>query len=548
MRIATVKAEKAEEVNMRSRKVFLRVASNRIFVITLAVLLGLVLAYNSVRSSQENQDELRALAIAKATAAIPGIPDLLKSGDPEGELAALAEKIRVNTDAAYIVIADEHAIRFSHPNPSLIGKRLDGNQPALLGKSYTTINRSGTLGVSINGKTPIYNANGRIVGLVSAGILLSQLTNEGAVLLRAFLFFGFGLLVAGLLLSELLVRLARSRKLSDELEEVTAQFQEREAMLHSIREGVITLTPENRITLVNDEAIRLLEIKSSVLGKSIGEVIPAGRLRSLLLGEVESDDDFRVLTNKYSILINRRPVFDGDRAIGSVVTLRDRTEHIELLRELESVQNFSEALRSQQHEFANRIHVLNGLLELGKYEDASQFLGEIASVQSNLAEDLNIKLGNSLIAALLIAKVTVARERGVKLTIEVATPIDDLHIDQNALVTVIGNLVDNAIDAASGSPRAEVSILFHQAEQDSKIITVHDSGPGLPESNPDIVFEDGYSTKPSRGAGHRGLGLAIVQRLVRQCSGTIAAMNEGGATFWVQIPTLQDGQSKGSES
>jgi two-component system, CitB family, sensor kinase len=521
-----------------SRKVLFRVASNRIFIVSVAVVLGLILAYNSVRSNQENQDELRALAIAKATAAIPGIPDLLKSGDPEGELAALGEKIRVNTGAAYIVIADAHAIRFSHPNPLMIGQRLDGEQPALSGKSYTTINR-GTLGVSINGKTPIYNASGQIVGLVSAGILLSQLTDEGSALLRTFLFYGFGLLVAGLLLSELLVRLARSRKLSDELEEVTTQFQEREAMLHSIREGVITLTPENRITLVNDEAIRLLDFKTNVLGKSIGEVIPIGRLRSLLIGEVESDDDFRVLTDKFSILINRRPVFDGNRTIGSVVTLRDRTEHIELLRELESVQNFSEALRSQQHEFANRIHVLNGLLELGKYVEASQFLGEIASVQSNLAEDLNIKLGNSLIAALLIAKVTVARERGVKLAIEVATSIDDLSIDQNALVTVIGNLVDNAIDAASGSPRAEVSVLFEQVDPETKIITVHDSGPGLPEKNPEIVFEDGYSTKPSRGAGHRGLGLAIVRRLVAQCSGTIIASNEGGATFWVQIPTLR---------
>jgi len=132
--------------------------------------------------------------------------------------------------------------------------------------------------------------------------------------------------------------------------------------------------------------------------------------------------------------------------------------------------------------------------------------------------------------------------------VEVATPIDDLHIDQNALVTVIGNLVDNAIDAASGSPRAEVSVLFHQVDPESKIITVHDSGPGLPEENPDMVFADGYSTKPSRGAGHRGLGLAIVQRLVKQCAGTITASNEGGATFWVQIPTLQGKESRGVES
>ncbi len=533
---------------MKSRDVLLRAMSNRLFIVSIAVLVGLLMAYHSARSNQEAQDELRVLAIAKATAAIPGIPELLASGDPQGKLRDLAETLVKSTDASYIVIANAKAIRFSHPNSKLIGKRLDGDQPALLGRSYTTIDTKGTLGISVNGKTPIYDAAGRIVGLVSAGILLSKLAGEGSVLFHGFLFYGFGLLVGGLLLSELLVRLARGRKLKEELVDITAQFQEREAMLHSIREGVITLTSNNSISLVNDEACRLLEITPAVIGKTIGEVIPVGRLRSLLAGQVDTDDDQQVLTDKFSIIISRRPVFYGGRAIGSVVTLRDRTEHVELLRELESVKNFSEALRSQQHEFANRIHTLNGLLELEKYHEAMEYLGEIASVQSNLAEDLNIKLGNTLIAALLIAKVTIARERGVKMSVEVTTPIDDLHIDQNALVTVIGNLVDNAIDAASGTPRAEVVVHFVQVSAQFKSITVHDSGPGLPERNPYVVFEDGFSTKPSRGAGHRGLGLAIVQRLIRQSAGTITVSNEGGATFDARIPIAARDQLAGLHS
>lgn len=523
----------------------LRIAGNRIFVVTVAVLVGLILAYHSAQSNQEAQVELRVLAIAKATAAIPGIPELLASGDSKGKLKSLAETLRTSTDASYIVIADSHAIRFSHPNPKLIGQKLDGNQPALNGLSYTTIDVKGTLGISVNGKTPIYNSVGKIVGMVSAGILMSKLAGEGSVLFRGFLFYGFGLLVAGLLLSELLVRLARGRKLKAELVDLTAQFQEREAMLHSIREGVITLTSDNSITLVNDEAKRLLELGPNVIGKTIGEIIPLGRLRSLLAGQVSSEDDQQVLTDKFSIMISRRPVFYGGKEIGSVVTLRDRTEHVGLLRELESVKNFSEALRSQQHEFANRIHTLNGLLELEKFQEATEFLGEIASVQTNLAEDLNTKLGNTLIVALLVAKVTIARERGVKMSVKVATPIDDLQIEQNALVTVVGNLVDNAIDAASGSPRAEIGVLFHQTDPQFKIITVHDSGPGLPEKNPSVIFEDGYSTKPSRGAGHRGLGLAIVQRLIRQCSGTITFGNVDGATFVVRIPTMSNDQQEG---
>ena len=478
---------------------------------------------------------MRALAIAKATAAIPGLGAMLEAKDPEHQIRVIAETIRRNTDASYVVIADTHGIRYSHPNPALIGKRLDGRLLALTGISYTTIN-NGTLGRSVSGKTPIIDATGKIAGLVSAGILQSKLHSEGNYLLHSFLFFGVGFLFAGLLISELLIRLVRNRKLAVELEEVTTQFQERDAMLHAIREGVITLNPEDKITLINDEALRLLELEADVIGSRIEGVVPVGRLRQLLKGEIEGDDDLRVLTDKYSIIINRRSVSKKGEVIGSVVTLRDRTEHIGLLRELESVQNFTEALRSQQHEFANRLHVISGLLELKKYDEVSDFLGEIALAQTTLAEDLGIKLGNSLITALLIAKVAIARERGVKLDITAATSLDDLNVDPNALVTIVGNLVDNGIDAAAGSPRAEVTVVFKEIPGNRKSIRVHDSGPGLPEENPEIVFEDGFTTKTSRGAGHRGLGLAIVQRLVRQFSGTILATNESGATFVVELP------------
>ena len=521
---------------MSHKGVLTRVASQRIFIVALTGALGLLLAYNSAKSNQTNQYELRALAIAEATASMPTVPALLESGDPQHRLALLGETVRRNTQASYVVIANAQGIRFSHPNPKLIGKKLDGSQPALQGRSYTTIDRAGTLGVSVNGKAPIYGVNGKIVGMVSAGILLSALSTGSSFLIHGFFLYGIGLLLLGLLISEFLVRLERSRKLNEELEAVTTLTQEREAVLHSIREGVITLNLENRITLINDEALRLLGLSENVLGKRVSDVVAKSRISSLLLGEEETPGDFQVLTEKHSIVIDRREVLDSSNLIGFVITLRDRTEHIELLRELESVKNLTDALRSQQHEFANRIHTVNGLLELAKYEEAEKYLGEIAFVQSNLAEELSIKLGNSLMTALLIAKVTIAKERGVNLTIDAETSLDDLKINPNALVTIVGNLIDNAIDAASGSPMASVEVSFQKANDYSKFISVHDSGPGLPELDPSIVFQDGYSTKLSNGDRHRGLGLAIVHRLVRQSSGVITASNNGGATFVVNLP------------
>ncbi|HEX7404988.1 MAG TPA: sensor histidine kinase [Candidatus Nanopelagicaceae bacterium] len=522
---------------VKYRKFLLHLGTNRILIVIIAGILGFYLAFNAVRSVQDNQYGKRALAIANATAAIPEVAALLVQGDPTHKLALIGESIRKSTGATYVVIADKNGIRHSHPNPLLIGFRLDGQLFALQGKSYTTIN-NGTLGRSANGKTPIYDAQHRIVGMVSAGILQSTFAGENRYLKQIFWVYGMGIMLLGFLISEFLARKLKGRRLTLELEEITTKFQERDAMLHGIKEGVITLTNHRKITLINDEAKRLLGVDSSALGKQIEVIIPPGRLLDLLKGDILPGDDEIVLTDNFSLKISRRSVRQMGRDIGSVITLRDRTEHIGLMRELDSVKNLTDALRAQQHEYANRMHTLNGLLELKRYDEASDYLGEISLIDAILAESLSNTLANPTVTALLIAKVVIARERGLDLDIDAAISIDDLAIDQNALITVVGNLLDNAIDAATGSPRGQVEISFTAGLPGRKVIRVHDSGAGLPEEFPHIVFEDGYSTKTPRAEGHRGLGLAIVQRLVKQVQGVILAFNEEGATFLVDLPVV----------
>jgi two-component system CitB family sensor kinase len=277
-----------------------------------------------------------------------------------------------------------------------------------------------------------------------------------------------------------------------------------------------------------------------VLGKKIIEVLPEGRLRDLLLGHIPQGDDELVLNENFSLRINRRSVRQMGRDMGAVVTLRDRTEHIGLMRELDSVRNLTDALRAQQHEYSNRLHTIYGLLELRRFEEASEYLGEISSISADLAETLHDNISNPTISALLIAKVSIARERGVNLSIDAEVPLNDIAIEQNALITIVGNLLDNAIDAASGTKDAHVEISMTGLEGGRKLIRVHDSGPGLPIPNPEVIFEDGYTTKPPRIGGHRGIGLAIVQRLVKQADGEISCFNQGGATFVVELPTTSN--------
>ena len=209
------------------------------------------------------------------------------------------------------------------------------------------------------------------------------------------------------------------------------------------------------------------------------------------------------------------------------------------MRELDSVTNLTNALRAQQHEYANRIHTLNGLVELGRFEDVQKYLGEISTMDADLAEKLNDKIANQTVTALLLAKVVIAREKGVNLEIDPQTSLDDISLDVNAQITVIGNLIDNAIDATAGKADAKVTLSIESSHSNTKIITVRDNGTGLPETRPEIVFQDGFSTKSAENSGHRGLGLAIVSRLVKQAGGTISCYNKHGAVFIVEIPVTK---------
>jgi two-component system CitB family sensor kinase len=469
---------------------------------------------------------------------MPEIVSYVESGDPTHQLPKLALNIAERTGASYIVIADKNGTRLSHPNPQLIGEKLTDAQDVLSGSTTATFHQ-GSLGLSANGRTPIRNIKGHVIGLVSAGYLTKTFAQDLRHLQNTFVFYGFGIIFLGFIIAEILSRTLRNRRMENELEDARVKFQEREAMLHAIKEGVITLTPDRRVILINDEAKRLLKLSDGAVGQAIDAVVPQGRLLDLLEGETLQGDDETVLNEDFSLRVNTRPVRQRGRVIGSVITLRDRTEHIGLMRELDSVTNLTNALRAQQHEYANRIHTLNGLIDLGRFEEAKQYLGEIASMDADLAEKLNDKISNQTVTALLLAKAVIARERGVTLEIDPQTSLDDVNLDLNAQVTVFGNLIDNAIDAVSGKFGAKVSVTITQSLSHTKNIIVRDNGGGLPEPRPDIVFEDGFSTKISESSAHRGLGLAIVSRLVKQSGGNISCYNNHGAVFVVEIPVNQ---------
>lgn len=295
-------------------------------------------------------------------------------------------------------------------------------------------------------------------------------------------------------------------------------------MLHGIREGVIALDRVGRVRLLNDEALRLLGLDAEAIGQPLDDVLGPGRTTDVLAGRVTGTDLLTVRGQRV-LVANRMPTDDG----GAVATLRDRTELEQLGRELDSTHGLIDALRAQDHEHANRMHTVLGLLELEMYDDAVEFVGEVVGDHRVTAEQVTEKIHDPLLAALLVGKATVAAERGVALWVADGTLLPDRLVDPRGLVTVVGNLVDNALDAVAGTPHARVEVELH-AEGRTAVLRVRDTGPGIPAERRELIFTDGWSTKKPPAHGKRGLGLSLVRRLAERQGGSAeAAEADGGA-------------------
>ncbi|MBC9729505.1 sensor histidine kinase [Streptomyces sp. TRM68367] len=518
------------------RRLSTRILAGQLCLLALTGVIGFVLFAVAQRAELDRAYEQRALAIAQTTAADPQIQQAMEYGTGGDVVQTVAERIRKASGASYVVVIDLHGIRHSHPMKSLIGKPVDEPRVVLDGRPEVGIDQGAT-GRSANGRAPLYGPTGTLVGEVSAGLPERDALGE---LWRELPTFGLyaGIATAiGSVGAYLLARRLKRSTFGLELEEIAGLLQDREAMLHGIREGVLAFDPEGRITVVNDEARRLVGL-GTALGSRLEEVLPDGRLRRALDGAL-AGPDVMVLTDDHCLVVNRMPVILHGRELGAVVTVRDRTEMVGLMRELDSVRGLTNALRAQQHEFTNRMHTVAGLLDIGEHDSAYEFAVESAGAGQALTESVRRRIGSPLMVGLVVAKSTVAAERGVRIVLsdDSALGEDPPHLQR--LLTVVGNLLDNAIDAAVDGPAPaggrEVQLTLAE-EPRQTTVRVADTGPGIPPYAAESVFEDGWSTRPDRGTARRGLGLALVHRLVQQCGGTTTVSEGPGAVFTVVLP------------
>ncbi|MFD4530097.1 ATP-binding protein, partial [Streptomyces sp. NPDC058470] len=508
-----------------------------------AVLIAVLVAgyalfsYVSDRGQAEEAAGRQAMAVAGSVADSPSVGEAIHTSDPTKTLQPYALHVQQDTDVDFVTIMNTAGIRWTHPDETLIGKHFLGNiDPALKGKSFTET-YTGTLGPSVRAVVPIWD-NGKIIGLVSAGIKVEVITARVQDQVTALLGVAAGALALGGLGTYVInARLRRSTH-GMNAAELSHMHDYHQAALHAVREGLLMLDGQFKVALINDGGRELLGVGGDVVGRSVAELgLPAPLTGALLSAEPRVDEVH--LTANRVLVVNTSPVSGGDRR-GTVVTLRDVTELQSLMGELDSERGFTLALRSQAHEAANRLHTVVSLIELGRAEEAVEFATAELELAQTLTDQVVAAVSEPVLAALLLGKAAQANERGVELVVSQDSAIDDGLLPDSLsardLVTVLGNLIDNAVDAAQGTVGARVTVTAF-TDADGLVLRVADTGAGVDPAHAEAVFQRGWSTKPS-GPGGRGLGLALVRQAVSRHDGTltVAAAAGGGAEFEARLP------------
>jgi sensor histidine kinase regulating citrate/malate metabolism len=453
-------------------------------------------------------------------------------------LQPYAEQVRADTGTSFITVLAPDRTRYTHPDPAEIGRPFRGTiAPALAGETFTET-YTGTLGPSVRATGPVEDPDGDVVALVSAGVTVEAIGQDLAGAVPGIVGTALVTLAVGGLGSWALSRRLQRQTQGLSPGQLARLLEYHHAVLHAVREGLLLVDGERRVQLVNDEARRLLGVDGDPTGRYLADLGLPPELTAVLVQQRTAVDEVHV-TGTRVLVVNQAPPRAGDGSAGTVVTLRDHTELQALTGELDSVRSFAESLRAQAHEAANRLHTTVSLVELGRTDEAIEFAtAQLASAQQ-LTDRVVGAVGDPVLAALVLGKAATAHERGVLLEIDPATSVGETGLPGGDLVTIVGNLLDNAIDAAlAGDPPRQVQ-LAAEVDAGRLEIRVEDTGPGVPDGDAARVFERGWSTKeaPDAPAGlGRGLGLALVAQAVRRHGGTITVRPGPGAEFVVSLP------------
>jgi sensor histidine kinase regulating citrate/malate metabolism len=524
--------------------------AGQMLVLQLAIVVVVLLAVAAVSLAQSEAtfnrvEGRRVSALAEQLAAHPLVRSRLVRPAPEEALAPLVHSTLVQSSVTSVTVAGADGRVVSSTNPTVVGDRLPLGRGVAAGRGWSgslTWDGSHELVAQVPVLGTTKGAIGRRLGTVMIGeaspTVWQRLSGASSYLL-AYLGIASALGVVG---SWLLARRVKRQTLGLEPREITGLAEHREAMLYGIAEGVVALDPQDRVTLVNDVGRRLLDLPADCVGRDLADLGIDGRLRDVLTGargDGRAAHDEVVVRHGTVLVLNRMTVTKDGRLLGSVTTLRDRTELARLEREIGSFRSTSELLRAQAHEFANQLHTISGLIQIGEQEEVVGYIRALNQRRNSLDLTVGRRVHDTAVAALLMAKASQAAERKVTLHVSDDTSLGRLaHEDAADVATVIGNLVDNAIDAAvAGEPVGDGAWVEVELRQDTAgvEIVVRDSGPGVAPELAHEVFVHGFTTKAAEEGG-RGIGLALTRLVCERRGGEITVTNTSeGAKFTARM-------------
>ncbi|MED1602055.1 sensor histidine kinase [Alkalihalophilus marmarensis] len=508
------------------------------------IIMGVFLHY-FFSDTIETQLGERALSVATSISLIPEIQEAFALDDPAAVIQPIVKPIQEETGAEFIVVGNTQEIRYAHPDEEKIGLKMVGedNVPALLqGESYIS-KATGSLGYSIRGKVPVYSEQ-EIVGVVSVGYLVNDVQSMVLTYSKELWYVLLFMITLGIIGAVLIAHYIKKLLFGLEPEEISHLLLQKETILQSTHEGIIAVNQEGKVTLANHAALKLLTDRHSTqsapiespVGRLIQEVLPMSALPHVLHSG-ESQYDQQMYVGAHTVLVNRVPIFYEKTLIGAVSTFRNKTEIDQLTKELTQAKQYADALRAQTHEFSNKLFTILGLLQLERKDEAIAFIQKENNIQQDWIHSVLEKVTDPMVGAILLGKLNQAMEQRVNMVIEEGSqlmhPLEEPQ--QEALVTALGNLLENAIDAAKTNPKLQqVSIFFTDVGEDL-VFEMEDSGPGIPMDLANSIFTRGFSTKKGE---HRGFGLALVKEVLEKVNGQIYIEEGdlGGACFVITIP------------
>jgi len=489
----------------------------------------------------ENKAKTNVLNVAKMIAHSEEIVNSLENKDPEGKIASYANLLLKNLEQVdYIIVVDKDGVRYSHPNPDMIGEKFVGGDETRVaeeGETYIS-EATGTLGKALRAFAPIYDSDNKVeIGFVAVGTLTNSIEAAKNTAIIYIILISIGGLAVGIIGAFILSNNIKKILLGLEPEEISKLYTEKMGMLEAIHEGLIAVDNLGRITLINDAALNILKFgtnynKNNLIGQNVEEVIPNTELIKILEnGESEFDKEQRI--DNTIIVTNRIPIINEGKIIGAIASFRDKTEVRKMAEELTGVTKMAWSLRAQNHEFMNKLHTISGLIQLEEYNEALMFITDIAKSRNKLSIVLTENIKNSYISALLLSKYNKAEECRVKFIIDEDSRLTrlPLYMTSEEIVSIIGNLVENSLDEVKNDGTGVIYIKIF--ENDKLLnIQVKDNGKGIPLEYREKIYTQGFSTKKDQ----RGDGMFIVKKIVEDFGGKISLECQEGVFWNINIP------------